>query len=121
MNDGVPFVAEDDYHPEVARIGEQQKQDLAAMREKYENGDCEATWGTCTGKLGAFAFEFGKPSKTPHRCKGERKHRSRLHACEVCGIVGHRILPTKLSKAGQELSRAVAAAEKDRAIGPGES
>src|SRR5579863_723300 len=74
---------------------------------------CEVTWGNCDERNPTY---FGKPTGTPHTCKGVRKHRSKLHVCEKCGCVGHPIKPLAFTKAGRQLRALVLAHAQYQAI-----
>lgn len=91
---------------------EREREKAQGKYEPEKAGECNATWGHCTPIPG---LNFGKPSATPHRCNGAPGHISKLHRCE-CGSYGHRIVPTKLSKAGREVSSILAAVEKAKAV-----
>jgi hypothetical protein len=66
---------------------------------------CDVTWGNC----GISPTQWGKPTETPHVCMGAKGHKSKLHACGVCGVIGHRVMPHELSRAGRELKELMTA------------
>lgn len=77
-------------------------------------GGCTAEWGNCDRERPEKMAYFGKPSLTPHRCSGVRRHTSKLHLCENCGFVGSRIQPVAGSKACRQLVDLTLRAAKDR-------
>lgn len=79
---------------------------------KREN-PCNVTWGNCDERNPVY---FGKPTSTPHVCKGGRKHGSKLHACENCGCVGAVHQPLAFTKAGQQLRTLVLAEARYQAL-----
>jgi hypothetical protein len=80
----------------------------AKQAKAEEKGLCGHVWGNCTPIPG---LNFGKPSESPHYCNGPKGHIRKLHRCR-CGSCGHRIVPTKLSRAGREVSAILAHMEK---------
>jgi hypothetical protein len=86
---------------------EEANREKANSTPKREN-PCEASWGNCDP---ASPIYWGKPTATPHTCKGVRKHVSKLHVCETCQSVGHQIKPSPYSKAGAQLRGLIMASE----------
>lgn len=74
--------------------------------------ECGTTWGHCIPVGGDF---FGKPTETPHVCDGRLRHLSKLHRCAKCKGIGHRIMPTRLSKAGRQLAALIELHQKEMA------
>lgn len=74
---------------------------------------CEVIWGHCDERNPTY---FGKPTTTPHVCKGGRKHGSKLHACEKCGCVGAVHQPLAFTKAGKQLRALVLAEARHQAL-----
>lgn len=72
--------------------------DTTPGKAEVEHNQCGAEWGNCTGDP---VVQFGKPTATPHRCNGPKRHIRKLHRCG-CGSHGHCVMPTALSRAGRE-------------------
>lgn len=84
----------------------QRIEDKAEVKGAKRESECAVTWGNCSDK--EFRA-FGKPSETPHICKGVRRHKAKLHVCEQCNTVGHPIQPSPYSKAGAQFRAIVIA------------
>lgn len=81
------------------------------MRD-LEYDDCGGVWGNCDLERVRNMRHWGPPTATPHRCKGVRRHLSKLHVCEACNFIGHRTMPSPYSKAGAQLRAATLAHAK---------
>ena len=79
---------------------------MSEMMPRCDEMKCKCAWGHCDERSPTY---FGKPTATPHTCKGVTGHSYPLHVCEKCGCVGAIHQPLAFTKAGRTLRRLVLA------------